>query len=135
MSFSISLNINLKNNSEHLAIENMIKDCANNTNVINIYNDFELEGINNYIKKNNIIIILEYDNINFFCNFINFMREIIKYNKTIHIEYIYDNNNILYATKKYINSLNSDLINKENLYIKIEENSKNPKYKRIYNLL
>ena len=57
MEYSIAINMNLKNISNHLELENLIYDCGNNCNSINIYNDYELQGINKYIKKNNKIII------------------------------------------------------------------------------
>ena len=50
MSFSISLIINLKS-SNISNIENLIKESSINCNVSSIYYDFDMEGINNYIKK------------------------------------------------------------------------------------
>ena len=76
MSYSISLIVDLKNNSDHSQTENLIYDIGYNCNASNIYNDFELEGINNYVKKNNKIIILEFESIESICKFISFLKNI-----------------------------------------------------------
>ena len=128
MSFSISLVINLKN-SNFTFIENLIKDSAENCNVSSIYYDFELEGINKYIKKNNKIIILDF---NEEINIINFLKFIINI-KEINIEYIYYENSILYCSKKYLNSTSKSLHEKNILINNINKN--NNKYKSIYNIL
>lgn len=135
MNLTISLNQNLKKNNEHLQVENLIYDIANNTNCCNIYNDFELEGINNYIKNNNKIYIIEYDNIDYFINFLVFIKTIIKNNKNLYIEYIYNDNNILYASNKYLNNRNENNITKNELLKNIENNKNNKLYKKIYNNL
>ena len=131
MNYSISLILDLKNNSNHMSIENLIYDSGNNCNTTSIYNDYELEGINNYIKKNNKIIILEFDNKIFLCNFIKFIKHI----KEITIEYIYESNIMLYATKKYLNSINNRLHNKQDLIKKITENKLKDEFREIYNSL
>ena len=130
MSFSISLIINLKkcNGSN---TENIVKESSQNCNVSSIYYDFDLEGINKYIKKNNKIIILEFDEeidlINFL-KFITSMREIL-------IEYIYYENSILYSSKNYLVEVSKRLHNKNNLLDKIEANKKNDNFKKIYDVL
>ncbi len=130
MSFTISLIINLKK-CNATNTENIIKESSQNCNVSSIYYDFDLEGINKYIKKNNKIIILEFeeeiDLLNFL-KFINLMREIL-------IEYIYYENSILYCTKNYLDELSKTLHNKNNLLDKIECNKKNNKFKKIYDTL
>jgi len=130
MSFTISLIINLKKcNASNT--ENIIKESSQNCNVSSIYYDFDLEGINKYIKKNNKIIILEFekeiDIINFL-KFITLMREIL-------IEYIYYENSILYSSKKYLDEVSKTLHNKNDLLDKIESNKKNNNFKKIYNTL
>ena len=136
MSYSISLNINLKNNNNHSETENLLLDCANNLNTTNIYNDYELEGVNNFIKKNNKIILFEFEEINNINNFIILLKNLKK--NQIHkfyIEYIYYINNILYANNKYLNNLNPELISKKELLKKIEINKANPDFSSIYNNL
>tara|TARA_Y100000816_G_scaffold285470_1_gene265160 strand:+ start:1171 stop:1569 length:399 start_codon:yes stop_codon:yes gene_type:complete len=131
MNFSISIIINLINNSNHLYYENLIYDSAYNCNCSTIYNDFELEGINNYIKKNNIIKIIEFDYISDLCNFINFIKVI----RELIIETIYNDNSILYCSKQYINNLDKNLYNKNNIMLLINKNKENKKYKEIYKSL
>lgn len=135
MNLTISINQNLKKNNEHLQVENLIYDIANNTNCFNIYNDFELDGINNYIKNNNKIYIIEYDNIDYFINFLVFIKSIIKKNKNLYIEYIYNDNIILYASNKYLNNRKEINITKNELLENIENNKNNKIYKKIYNHL
>jgi hypothetical protein len=130
MCFSISLIINLKK-SNALFLENIIIENSNVSNVSNVYNDYELMGINNYIKTNNKIIILEFEEIE---NIINFL-ELIKNVRDIKIEYIYNDNNILYARKKYLDGLNKLLFNKTELINKIDNNNKKKEYNKIYKLL
>ena len=135
MNFSISLNQNLIKNNEHLEVESLIHDIANNTNCNNIYNDFELEGINNYIKNNNKIYIIEYDNIDYFIKFLSFIKNIIKTHKNLYIEYIYNNNDILYASNKYLNNRKETNITKDELLNNIEINKKNKLYTKIVNII
>jgi len=130
MCFSISLIINLKK-SNALFLENIIIENSNVSNVSNVYNDYELMGINNYIKTNNKIIILEFEEIE---NIINFLELIINV-REIKIEYIYNDNNILYARKKYLDGLNKLLFNKIELINKIDNNKKKKEYNKIYTLL
>ena len=90
-----------------------------------------MEGINNYIKKNNQIIIIEFEYIKNISDFI----KIIKPIDNINIEYIYHDNNILYASSKYLNNLNNLTQNKTELKNKIIQNKSNQDYKVIYNNL
>tara|TARA_Y100000389_G_scaffold157568_1_gene158739 strand:- start:70 stop:480 length:411 start_codon:yes stop_codon:yes gene_type:complete len=133
MSYSISLNINLKNNNNHSETENLLIDCGNNLYASNIYNDYELEGINNFIKKNNKIILFEFEELNNLIDFIILLKDLKKnQNHKFYIEYIYYINNILYANNKYLNNLNPNLISKKDLLEKIEINKANPIFSSIY---
>jgi hypothetical protein len=133
MSYSISLNINLKNNNNHSETENLLIDCGNNLYASNIYNDYELEGINNFIKKNNKIILFEFEELNNLTDFIILLKDLKKnQNHKFYIEYVYYINNILYANNKYLNNLNPNLISKKDLLEKIEINKANPIFSSIY---
>lgn len=130
MSFTISLIINLKKNNAS-NIENIIKESGENCNVSSIYYDFDLKGINKYIKKNNKIIILEFEQQMDIINFLKFiilMREIV-------IEYIYYENMILYCSRNYLEELSKTLHNKNELLEIIESNKKNENFKTIYSIL
>ena len=130
MSFSISLLINLKK-SNISEIETIIKETSENCNVTSIFYDYNFEGINNYIKKNNRIIILEFNEER---NLINFLKFIITIRELI-IEYIYYDNLIIYSSKKYLQEVSKRLDNKINLFDIIENNKKNNKFIKIYNIL
>ena len=117
--FIISLILDFKKLKEISITESIIYDAAYNSEVSNIYEDYELEGINKHIKSNNKIIISEFENID---NFIIFLK-FIKSTKFIDIEYIYKDNNILYVKKNYINKLDKHLYSKEKI-IKILNNNK-----------
>ena len=133
MSYSISLNINLKNNNNHSETENLLIDYGNNLYASNIYNDYELEGINNFIKKNNKIILFEFEELNNLNDFIILLKDLKKnHNHIFYIEYIYYINNLLYANNKYLNNLNPNLISKKDLLEKIEINKANPIFSSIY---
>lgn len=128
MCYSISIVIDLKKSSNITNTQELITDIALNSSTSNFYEDYQLDGINNYIRTNNKIIIYEFDNI---INLENFIEIIITIkNKTI--EYVFHDNNIIYASKKYLNDLNKNLHSKKNLLDKIKENKLNPKYKNIY---
>ena len=131
MSYNIAINIKLKNNSNVSSSENLIYDIANNLNSIYIYYDYELEGINKYIKKNNKVMIIEFENNNDLYNFI----KIIKTIKETIIDYIYYENNIIYGSKNYLNNLNDSFISKNELITKIEKNKLNNDFKEIFNIL
>lgn len=131
MSFNISININLRNNSNITYLENLIHDAAINCNNTNSFEDFELEGINKHIKKNIKAIILEFDYIDDICSFIKF----IKFIKELTIEYIYNENNILYCTNNYLNNIDPNLHSKTELINIIEKNKNLNKFKKIYNCL
>ena len=131
MSYNIAINIKLKNSSNISNNENLIYDIANNLNSKYIYYDYELEGVNKYIKKNNKIMIIEFENNNDLYNFI----KIIKTIKIVIIDYIYYENNIIYGSKNYLNNLNDTFISKNELINKIEKNKLNNDFKNIVNLL
>ena len=128
MEYSISIRINMKKNLNHVELENLIYDIGNSYNSINIYKDFDLDGINKFIKNNNMIIILEFEEEINLINFIKFIKKI----NNIEIEYIYEKNNIIYGDKKYINNIEN---NKNLLIDKINKNNESNKYKNILNLL
>ena len=83
----------------------------------------------------NKIYIIEYDNIEYFINFLVFIKTIIKNNKNLYIEYIYNDNNILYASNKYLNNRKENNITKNELLESIEINKNNKLYNKIYNHL
>ena len=131
--FSISLILNLKKINNISITESTIYDAAINCEVTNRYDDYELEGINKHIKNNNKVIILEFESSNNFINFLKFIKSITN----ISIEYIYLDNNILYAKESYINKLDKEIHSKKkiNEIISNNKNSNNVDIINIYKVL
>tara|TARA_Y100000768_G_C23782956_1_gene588924 strand:+ start:340 stop:744 length:405 start_codon:yes stop_codon:yes gene_type:complete len=118
--FIISLILNLKKINNISITESIIYNAAINYEVINRYEDYELEGINKHIKNNNKIIILEFESSNNFINFLRFIKSV----NNINIEYIYIDNNILYAKQSYINKLDREIYSKKKINEIINNNKK-----------
>ena len=131
MTYSIAINIKQKNILNVSSNEKLVYDIANNLNFSNIYYDYEFEGVNKYVKKNNKIMIIEFDNNINLCNFISFIKTI----KEVLIDYIYYENNIIYGSKKYLNNLNDCFISKNELINKIEKSKSNIDFKNIFNVI
>ena len=131
MSYTISININLKNNMNNESTKNLLIESGLNLNLINYYFDYDLEGINNHIKKNNEIIIIEFEELTNIIDYINFIINI----DNISIEYVYDDNNILYGSKKYLNSLKDNNQDKKKLLEIIDNNKNKVEYNKLYKSL
>ena len=136
MCFSISLISNYKNNNLITYNNELLQNIVSNIPDSFLYTDYEVSGINNYIKTNTSSTIIEIDasNIIAIANIICII-ELIMPIKELQIEYIYEDNNILYCSNKYLNNLNKNLHNKSTLIEKIEVNRKNEKYSKLYKTL
>tara|TARA_B100001093_G_C26770771_1_gene990094 strand:- start:1178 stop:1579 length:402 start_codon:yes stop_codon:yes gene_type:complete len=131
MTYSISVIINLKNNNNISNTDSLLKEIGVNCNTINIYEDYELNGINKYIKSNSKIIILEFD---FLRDIENFLEIIIGFND-LKIEYIYHDNSIIYASTKFLNNLKKSIHSKIKIENILNENKSKITYKNIYKTL
>ena len=131
--YSISLIINIKNNHLNYDLDKLLQDIAYNYNSFNNYTDYNLEGVNKYVKENSKIIIFEFVHIKDICNFISFIKN-LKY-RNICIEYIYHDNNILFADNKYLNNIDKYNQDKNKLIDIINNNKNNKQYSLIYNIL
>lgn len=136
MCFSLSIISDYKNNNTITYTNELLQNIASNIPESIIYTDYELSGINNHIKTNTTSTIIEIDaeNTNALTNIINIIELIIPI-KELQIEYIYDDNNILYCSKKYLNNINKNLHNKSLLIKKLEDNRKNINYCQLYKTL
>jgi hypothetical protein len=136
MCFSLSIISDYKNNNAITYNNELLQNIASNIPDSIIYTDYEVSGTNNYIKTNTASTIIEIDtqNTNALTNIINII-ELIMPIKELQIEYIYDDNNILYCSKKYLNNLNKNLHNKSSLLKKLEDNRKNSNYCQLYKTL
>jgi len=136
MCFSLSIISDYKNNNAITYTNELLQNIVSNIPDSIMYTDYEVSGINNYIKTNTSSTIIEIDTSNTIAiaNIINIIELIIQI-KELQIEYIYDDNNILYCSKKYLNNINKNLHNKSSLIKKLEDNKKNINYCQLYKTL
>ena len=136
MCYSISIMTDLKTTNAISYNNELLKNIASNIPNSLLYNDYELSGINNYVKNNlcSTIIEINSEDASALINIVNIIELIIPI-KELAIEYIYNDNNILYCSKKYINNLDTNLHSKKDILKKIEENKKNEEYSAIYKAL
>jgi hypothetical protein len=111
----------------------LLQNIASNIQDSIIYTDYEVSGTNNYIKTNTSSTIIEIDSTNIATLLT--IIELVLPIKEFQIEYIYDDNNILYCSKKYLNNLNKNLHNKSSIIKKLEDNKKDSNYSKLYNTL
>ena len=136
MCFSLSLISNYKHNNSITYNNELLQNIASNIPDSIIYTDYEVSGINKYIKTNTTSTIIEIDAPDYIAinNIISIIELIIPI-KELQIEYIYNDNNILYCSKKYLNNLNKNLHNKSSLLKKLEDNRKDSNYCQLYKTL
>ena len=136
MCFSLSLISNYKNNNAITYNNELLQNIASNIPDSLLYTDYEVSGTNKYIKTNTTSTIIEIDapTSEAIKNIISIIELIIPI-KELQIEYIYDDNNILYCSKKYLNNLNKNLHNKDTLIKKLEDNKKNADYSELFKIL
>lgn len=133
MCFSLSIISDYKNNNSITYNNELLQNIASNIPNSLIYTDYELSGINNYIKTNTCSTIIEIDSTSL-ASIISIIELLLPI-KELQIEYIYHDNNILYCSKKYLNNLNKTLHNKSTLIKKLEDNRKNADYSELFKIL
>ena len=133
MCYSISIMTDLKTTNSICYNNELLKNIASNIPNSLLYNDYELSGINNYVKNNfcSTIIEINSEDISALSSIVTII-ELIIHIKDLTIEYIYNDNNILYCSKKYINNLDQNYVSKKTILKKIEENKNNETYSSIY---
>ena len=136
MCYSISIMTDLKTTNSICYNNELLKNIASNIPNSLLYNDYELSGINNYVKNNfcSTIIEINSEDISELSSIVTII-ELIIHIKDLTIEYIYNDNNILYCSKKYINNLDQNYVSKKTILKKIEENKNNETYSSIYKAL
>jgi hypothetical protein len=136
MCFSLSIISDYKNNNAITYTNELLQNIVSNIPDSIMYTDYEVSGINNYIKTNTSSTIIEIDASNTIAiaNIINIIELIIQI-KELQIEYIYHDNNILYCSKKYLNNINKNLHNKSLIIKKLEDNKKEITYSKLYKTL
>ena len=136
MCYSISIITDLKNTNQISYNNELLKNIASNIPNSLLYNDYELSGINNYVKNNYCSTIIEINSEdNDAINAIVTIIELIIHIKELAIEYIYNDNKLIYCSKKYINNLDANLHSKKDILQKIEENKKHIEYNTIFKAL
>ena len=133
MCFSLSIISDYKKNNSITYTNELLQNIASNIPNSLIYTDYELSGINNYIKTNTCSTIIEIDSTSL-ASIITIIELLLPI-KELQIEYIYHDNNILYCSKKYLNNLNKTLHNKSTLIKKLEDNRKNANYSELFKTL
>ena len=133
MCFSLSIISDYKKNNSITYTNELLQNIASNIPNSLIYTDYELSGINNYIKTNTCSTIIEIDSTSL-ASIITIIELLLPI-KELQIEYIYHDNNILYCSKKYLNNLNKTLHNKSTLIKKLEDNRKNANYSELFKIL
>ena len=136
MCYSISIMTDLKTTNSICYNNELLKNISSNIPNSLLYNDYELSGINNYVKNNfcSTIIEINSEDISALSSIVTII-ELIIHIKDLTIEYIYNDNNILYCSKKYINNLDQNYVSKKTILKKIEENKNNETYSSIYKAL
>ena len=133
MCFSLSIISDYKKNNTITYTNELLQNIASNIPNSLIYTDYELSGINNYIKTNTCSTIIEIDSTSL-ASIITIIELLLPI-KELQIEYIYHDNNILYCSKKYLNNLNKTLHNKSTLIKKLEDNKINADYSELFKIL
>tara|TARA_B100000902_G_C27250855_1_gene885186 strand:+ start:723 stop:1127 length:405 start_codon:yes stop_codon:yes gene_type:complete len=129
--YSIHLVIDLKKTSRLEDLKNIMRDSAINFNCTHEYFLHETEGINSIIKKNNIIYVAEFENIENLQQYIKLIKTVTK----VKIELVCSGMNIIYMSKLYEKSLDSNIVDIREIEKKIEHYKNNNKYNKLYKLL
>lgn len=129
--YTIYLVIDLKQTSSLEDLKNIMRDSAINLNCIDEYFTHETEGINSTIKKNNIIYVVEFENLENLQQYIEFTRTLTK----VKIELVCERDTIIYMSKQYEKTIDTNIVDKEDIEKKIEKYKSNNKYNRLYKLL
>lgn len=133
MCFSLSIISDYKNNNSITYTTELLQNIASNIPNSLIYTDYEVSGINKYIKTNTCSTIIEIDSTSI-ASIITIIELLLPI-KELQIEYIYHDNNILYCSKKYLNNVDKTLHNKSTLIKKLEDNRKNAEYIELFKIL
>ena len=129
--FTIYIVIDLKKVTRLEELKSILKDSAINLNCEQEYFTYETEGINNMITKNNIIYVVEFDNIENLQQYVEFIKSLSK----IKIELVCERDNILYMSRQYNKSLDTNIADREEIEKKIEKYRNSNRYTRLYKLL
>ena len=129
--YTIHLTIDLKNTTSLEDIKNLLRDSAINLNCEQEYFTHETEGINNRIKRNNLIYVVEFSILDSVEKYIEFIKTV----KKVKIELVCERNTIMWISKQYDKSLDTNIVDREYITRTIELYKCNNTYSRLYKLL
>jgi len=129
--YTIHLTIDLKNTTSLEEIKNLLRDSAINLNCEQEYFTHETEGINNRIKRNNLIYVVEFSILDNVEKYIEFIKTV----KKVKIELVCERNTIMWMSKQYDKSLDTNIVDREYITRTIEVYKCNNTYSRLYKLL
>jgi len=129
--FTIHLIIDLKNTTSLEDIKNLLRDSAINLNCEQEYFTHETEGINNRIKRNNLIYVVEFSILDNVEKYIEFIKTV----KKVKIELVCERNTIMWMSKQYDKSLDTNIVDREYITRTIDVYKCNNTYSRLYKLL
>ena len=129
--YTIHLTIDLKNITSLEEIRNLLRDSATNLNCEQEYFTHETEGINNRIKRNNLIYVVEFSILDSVEKYIQFIKTV----KKVKIELVCERNTIMWMSKQYDKSLDTNIVDREYITRTIEVYKCNNRYSRLYKLL
>ena len=129
--YTIHLTIDLKNTTSLEDIKNLLRDSAINLNCEQEYFTHETEGINNRIKRNNLIYVVEFSILDNVEKYIEFIKTV----KKVKIELVCERNTIMWMSKQYDKSLDTNIVDREYITRTIEVYKCNNTYSRLYKLL
>jgi len=129
--FTIHLIIDLKNTTSLEDIKNLLRDSAINLNCEQEYFTHETEGINNRIKRNKLIYVVEFSILDNVEKYIEFIKTV----KKVKIELVCERNTIMWMSKQYDKSLDTNIVDREYITRTIEVYKCNNTYSRLYKLL
>jgi len=129
--YTIHLTIDLKNTTSLEEIKNLLRDSATNLNCEQEYFTHETDGINNTIKHNNLIYVVEFSILDSVEKYIEFIKTV----KKVKIELVCERNTIMWMSKQYDKSLDTNIVDREYITRTIEVYKCNNTYSRLYKLL
>ena len=129
--YTIHLTIDLKNTTSLEEIKNLLRDSATNLNCEQEYFTHETDGINNTIKRNNLIYVVEFSILDSVEKYIEFIKTV----KKVKIELVCERNAIMWMSKQYDKSLDTNIVDREYIRRTIEAYKCNNRYSRLYKLL
>tara|TARA_Y100000590_G_scaffold462811_1_gene627906 strand:- start:19 stop:489 length:471 start_codon:yes stop_codon:yes gene_type:complete len=131
MNYSIDISFDLRKHN-FTQIKNTLINLSKKYESYRYYCDFELSGLNKVITRNHCVITFIFEDF-YTDKFILFIKEIKKISR-VYIECVYNDYNIIYASKKYLKMLSKYEYEKYKEELNKNKNESNLIYKNICNI-